>query len=131
MEFAGINYLAVIVATIAAFVFGAVYYGSLSKPWMKAAKIEGDPNMSPKLFIVTGLCQLVLAYMMAGLLGHLDVLTLTGGLTTGFFVWIGFIATTVTVNQRYQGFNWDLTIIDCGHWLGTALITGGIIGAFG
>lgn len=107
MEFAGINYLAVIVATIVAFVFGAVYYGSLSKPWMKAAKVEGDPDMSPKLFIVTGFCQLILAYMMAGLLGHLDVITLTGGLVTGFFVWLGFIATTVTVNQRYQGFNWD------------------------
>ena len=45
------------------------------------------------------------------------------------FAGINYLA--VTVNQRYQGFNWDLTLIGCGHWLGTALITGGVIGAFG
>ena len=47
MDFAGINYLAVVVAAVAAFVFGAVYYGSLGKPWMKAARIDpGEAKMS-------------------------------------------------------------------------------------
>ena len=38
MEFGGISYLAVLIAAIVAFVFGAVYYGALGKPWMKAAR---------------------------------------------------------------------------------------------
>ena len=41
------------------------------------------------------------------------------------------MATTLTVNQRYQGFGWDLTILDGIHWLIVALLMGGIIGAFG
>lgn len=41
------------------------------------------------------------------------------------------MATTVAVNQRYEGFGWDLTLIDAGHWLGVALIMGGVIGFFG
>jgi hypothetical protein len=40
MVFGGINYLAIIVAAIAGFVVGAAYYGALSKPWMRAARID-------------------------------------------------------------------------------------------
>lgn len=40
MAFAGMNYLAVLIAAIAAFVIGAIYYGVLGKPWMTAARID-------------------------------------------------------------------------------------------
>ena len=36
MVFGGINYIAVLVAAVAAFAFGAVYYMALSGPWMAA-----------------------------------------------------------------------------------------------
>ena len=36
MTFAGINYLAVLIATIAGFAFGAAYYMSMSRPWLAA-----------------------------------------------------------------------------------------------
>lgn len=41
------------------------------------------------------------------------------------------IATTIAVNQCYEGFGWDLTPIDWGHWLGVMLIMGAIIGRWG
>ena len=50
---------------------------------------------------------------------------------SGFFIWLGFLATATAVNQRYEGFGWTLTLIDAGHWLGVALIMGAVIGAFG
>lgn len=134
MEFGGISYLAVLIAAIGAFVFGSIYYGSLSKPWMKAAKINpGEANMSPALFITSFVAELVMAWVLAGVIGHLGSgeVTLTNGLISGFFIWLGFMATTVAVNQRYEGFGWDLTLIDAGHWLGVALIMGGIIGWWG
>ena len=34
MTFAGMNDLAILIATIAGFAFGAAYYMSLSKPWV-------------------------------------------------------------------------------------------------
>jgi hypothetical protein len=37
----------------------------------------------------------------------------------------------MTVNHRYQGFGWDLTLIDGLHWLGVALVMGAVIGWFG
>ena len=36
MTFAGINYLAVVIAALASFGFGAIYYMSLAPPWMDA-----------------------------------------------------------------------------------------------
>ena len=37
MAFAGINHLAVLIAAVAGFAFGAVYYIGLSKQWLAAA----------------------------------------------------------------------------------------------
>jgi hypothetical protein len=33
--------------------------------------------------------------------------------------------------NRYEGFGWDLTLIDTGHWLGVLLLIGAVIGWFG
>ncbi len=132
MEAASPNYVAIVVAAIAAFAFGAVYYGTLGKPWMKAARIKPEQaKMSPVLFITSFVAELVMAWVLAGIIMHAGGMTLTGGIISGFLVWLGFIATTLTVNHRYQSFGWDLTVIDGGHWLGVALIMGAIIGWWG
>ena len=58
-------------------------------------------------------------------------MTIKTGLITAVFVWLGFVATTQTVNHGYQGHRWALTVIDAAHWLGVLLLQGAIIGAFG
>jgi len=134
MDFAGMNYVAVLVATVAAFIFGAVWYGLLSEPWMKAAHIDPTSvRMSTTRFITNFAAELVIAWALAGIIGHLDTgqVTLWDGIVSGIFVWLGFMATTTIVNQSYQGFDWELTFIDAGHWLGVALLMGAIIGWFG
>jgi hypothetical protein len=134
MAFAGINHLAVLLAAIAAFVVGALWYGTLSRPWMKAARIDpADARMSPSLFVITFACELVMAFVLAGLIGHLGEgqVTLRNGLVSGFLVWAGFMSTTMIVNHRYGRFGWDLTLIDGAHWLLAALVMGGVIGFMG
>jgi hypothetical protein len=137
MVFGGINYLAVVVAALVAFGFGAVFYGVLSKPWMKAARIDpaavksGTPM--PLLLANSLICELIMALVLAGVIGHLGVgeITVRNGLVSAGFVWAGFMATTMAVNHRYGGYGWDLTLIDGAHWLGVVLIMGAVIGAFG
>ncbi len=134
MQFAGLNYIAIIVAAVAGFIFGAIYYGALGKAWMAAARIEpGQAQMRPSLFITSLVCELVMAWVLAGVLGHLGPgqVTVLNGIISGLFIWGGFIVTTIAVNQRYQGFGWKLTLIDAGHWLGVAVIMGAIIGWMG
>lgn len=86
MDFAGLNYLAILVAAIAAFMFGAIYYGALGKPWMKAARIKPeDARMEPSLFITSFLAELIMAWVLAGVIGHLGAgqVTFWNGVVSG------------------------------------------------
>lgn len=134
MDFSVVNWLAVIAAAVVAWLFGAVWYMSLGKPWMKAAKLDpATMKRSAVPFVVSFVAELIMALVLTLVVG-----AITGGepnpvagLLFGFVLWLGFIATTLAVNQRYQGFGWALTLIDAGHWLGAMLLIGAIIGWFG
>lgn len=135
MSFAGVNYVAVIIAALAGFGLGMVWYMVLSKPWMQAVgKTEADRPQAPAqmlLFAITFLALFVMALMLAGLMGHLGDVTIRGGAITGFFVWLGFVITTMGVNHAFGGAKPMLTVIDGLYWLGVLLMQGAVIGAFG
>ena len=136
MAFAGVNYLAVIVAAVAAFVFGAVWYTTLGKYWLGACgktPTDGPKTMPMGPLVLTFICQLVMAWVLAGLIGHLgpSAITLRDGAISGAFCWLGFVITAIAANYAFQGRPIALTVIDGGHWLGALVIEGAVIGAFG
>ena len=131
MTFAGISYLAVLIAAVAAFAFGAAWYGVLGKRWMAAVGMTEQPTPSPAPFIIAFVCQLFMAWMLAGVIGHLGDVSITTSLLSAVAVWGGFVLTTMVVNHRFQGVTWSLSVIDGGHWLGVLLIMGLVIGLFG
>lgn len=131
MQFAGLNYLAVLVAAVAGFGFGAAWYGIFGRPWMAAAGLTDEPKPSAGLFIIAFVCQLVMAWILAGVVGHLGDVTLSRAVISALFLWVGFIATTMIVNHRFQGASWSLTVIDAGHWLGVLVVMAVVVGLFG
>ena len=138
MAFAGMNYLAVIAAAVAAWLFGAVWYMTLSKPWMAASGWKSEADMlgpsgkvSPLPFVIAFAAELVMAYFLAGLIAHLGEVTVWRAVVTAFFVWLAFVITTLVVNHRFGRQTWMLTAIDGGHWLGVLLVLGLVIGLFG
>ncbi|MEO5756991.1 MAG: DUF1761 domain-containing protein [Mesorhizobium sp.] len=134
MDFSAVNWLAVVVAAVVAWLFGAAWYMGLSKPWLKAARIDPTTmKKSPLPYVVSFIAELIMALVVALVVGAMTggEPTWLAGLIFGFVLWLGFVATTLSVNHRYEGFGWDLTIIDGGHWLGVLLIIGAVIGWFG
>lgn len=131
MQFAGINLIAVLVAAIAGFGFGAVWYMIFGKPWMAAVGMAEHPQPTAIPFISAFACQLIMAWVLAGLIGHLGDIDVAQSMISAAFVWFGFVITTLIVNHRFQGANWMLTIIDGGHWLGVLLVMALVIGLFG
>jgi hypothetical protein len=138
MAFAGINYLAVLVAAVAGFAFGAAYYMTLSKPWLAAiGKTKEEPAAqgkgSPMPFIVSIIALAIMAWTLAGIMGHLGAgqVTLKNGIISALFVWLGFVITTQSVNYAFGQRKPMLTVIDGIHWLGVLVIQGAIIGAMG
>jgi hypothetical protein len=132
------NYLAVLIAAVVAVVFGAPRYGVLGRPGLAA---PGRPDaatttrqMPPPLhLVITFIALLVMAYLLAGLIGHLGAgqATLKNGALSGFFIWLGFVLTTLVVNYLYQGRKVALMAIDGAHWLGVLLLEGAVIGGMG
>jgi hypothetical protein len=138
MHFAGVNYWAVLLAAVASFVFGSTWYGLLTTPWMAAIgktqrEIKAQATPMAVLLAITIVAQLVMAWTLAGLIGHFGrgQVTLRNGTISGGFVWLGFVITTLIINHAYQGAKGALTIIDAGHWLGVLLIQGAVIGWIG
>ena len=138
MSFAGINHLAVVLAAAASFIFGGIWYGILANQWMAAAgvrpedlKSSGGPVVAP--YLITFVALSIMAYMLAGTIGHLGAgqVTLRNGLVSGAFIWGGFVMTSLIVNHAFQGQRKVLTLIDGGHWLGVLLVQGAVIGWMG
>ena len=130
------NWLAILIATIAGFAFGAAYYMSLSKPWLAAIgktkeQIAAEGKGSPLPFIISIVALAVMAAVLAGTMGHLGQMTLRSGVITALFMWLGFVITTMAVNNAFGQRKASLTIIDGIHWLGVLVIQGAIIGAMG
>lgn len=138
MTFAGVNYLAIVLAAAASFLFGGIWYGALSRAWLEALGKSDEQLRSatapmPVLFAMTIFAQLIMSWVLAGIIGHLGPgqVTLRTGLISAALCWLGFVATTIAINHGYQGSRGSLTLIDAGHWLGVLLIQGAIIGWMG
>ncbi len=135
MTFAGLNYLAILLAALAAFGWGAIYYMTLSKQWLAAVGMtkEQMQSRSAAPFVISFIALVVMSWVLAGTLGHLGPgqVTLKNGIISGLFLWLGFVATTVFVNNAYPGRKYSLSVIDSIHWLGVVVIEGAVIGALG
>jgi hypothetical protein len=136
MIFGSVNWLAIIVATIASMALGFVWYMALANQWMAALDKSRDEVMAgggnpATPFIISALMQLVMAYFLAlftpRLMGSIDV---NNAVITGFHLWLGYVITSMIINHRYQGAKWNLTLIDGGYLLGVLVVQGVVIGLF-
>ncbi len=137
MIFAGFNLVAVLLAMVASMAIGAIWYSVLAKPWISAVgfskeELEAVENGgNPIIYVFAAISHLVMAIVLAGLIGHLGDMNLWRGIVSALFVWAGFVATSMVVNHRFQMKPWSLTIIDAGHYLFVLIAQGAIIGWMG
>jgi len=128
-----VNWLAVVLATVASFAFGAAWYMGLSRQWLSAlGKTREQLNVGYTPFIWSVLVELVMAYFLALLTPVLmGEVTVAGGAIVGAHMWLGFVVTSLIMNHRYEGMKWSLTVIDGLHLLGVLVVQGVVIGLFG
>lgn len=133
ISYLAVNWLAVILATVASFAFGAAWYMGLSRQWLAAlGRTRQQLNVGNTPFIWSVVVELVMAYFLALLIAPLmGQISVTGGLIVAAHLWFGFVLTSMILNHRYEGMKWSLTVIDSLHLLGVLLIQGLVIGLFG
>ena len=140
MTFAGIDYLAIPIAAVLAWLASAAWYMSLGRVYMAALgktpqQAAADRNKPGAYlpFIYAFAADLIIAWMLAGVLGHLGAgqVTLRNGVISAAFLWFGFVVTTMTVNYSFSGRDRRLLLIDAGNWLIVLLVIGAVVGAIG
>jgi len=136
-----VNWLSILVAAVAAWLFGGVYYTLLSKPWLAAqgktleqckaeqASKTGLAKAAPFILVFVG--EIIIAWALYGILAHMSAFTLRGGIISALLVWFGFVVTTMTANNAFGGRKPMLTVIDGAGWLGAFVIIGAIVGWMG
>jgi hypothetical protein len=136
-----VNYLSVLIAAVAAWLFGGVYYTSLGKYWMAAqgktmeqcqaeqAGKSGAAKVAP--FIVVFVGELIMAWAMYGVLFHMGMFTPRGGAISGAALWFGFVLPTIAGNYVFHGKKPMLIVIDGAAGLGAMVIIGAIVGWMG
>ena len=138
---ANVNYLSILIAAVAAWLFGGAYYTSLSGPWLAAqdktmeqckAEMAGQSKLAMYgPFILAFVGSLIMAWALYGILVHLKTFSLRAGMISGAIIWFGFVLTTIAVNNAFTGRKPMLTVIDSIAWLGSLLIIGAIVGGMG
>ena len=123
MAFAGLNFVAIGVAAIAGWLIGLLWNQLFAKARTGALKA----------FVLAFVADLIMAWMLAGVLGHLGPgqVTLRNGVISAAFLWFGFVLTSTVVNNAFAGRAWGQTAIDVGRWLVVLLTMGAVIGGIG
>ena len=141
MDLGTVNWLAVVVSTIAAFVVGAIWFGpkTFYPIWWKAIgrspedKPEGSGSMAVTFGLI-GVAAFVQAVVLALIIGVLrssgtDV-GLVLGAVTGLIVGVGFSATTSLGHRLMGGQGFVVWAIEVGGDIAALAVMGGILGAW-
>ncbi len=124
--------LAVILAALAGFAFGAVWYMALQKPWVEASGIEVDDRGIPvdasvTPFVIAGIAMLLVAGMMRHSFALSGIDTLGEGLKSGLGIGLFFISPWIMINNSYGRRPFKLTVIDGGYATFGCAIMGAVL----
>jgi hypothetical protein len=138
IDFSDINFLAVLVAGLATFMLGGLWYMALfGKLW---ARLHGyseekmkdmQAKVPPPLFFGGMIiCDLVIALVVAILVVGLRINTAAGGVLLGFLIWLGPAAAIRMTSQLASDKPIGLYFIDVTYQLVYLLMMGAILGGW-
>lgn len=130
-----VNYLAVLVSGLAAFVVGMLWYSPVlfGDLWMKLANVKKTKPSSGEMAVLS-LLGLVLALVTAFVLAHfiaaIGAVGPAEGAEVAFWAWLGFVATKFAGRVLWEGVSFKLFLINGAYELVVMLAMGVILGAW-
>jgi len=125
----------VLVAAAGSWIFGAIWYMALSKPWVEASGVEVDESGGPKggsttPMILSAVAMILVAGMMRHVITQAGIDTLLKGMMTGGGIGLFMISPWIMINNAYGGRPFKLTLIDGGYAVLGCTIIGVILVLF-
>lgn len=132
-----INVLAVVSATVIAIILGFLWYGPIfGKKWMAEAGITPEKLARDKakgmgktyaiMIVSTCVMSYVLSHVLVFASMYLQTSGITAGISTGFWMWLGFVMPVSLGSVLWDGKSWTYWFITAGYYL-VALIFMGIV----
>ena len=104
-----VNYLAVVVSALAAFMLGALWYSPMlfARQWTTVhgytpEKLEAMKQGMVRTYAISFVCFVVTAWVMAVLSSRVGVGSAMGGVRLGALTWLGFAATIGLTANLYS-----------------------------
>ena len=123
--------IAILAAGVAGWIWGAIWYGVLGKPYQRALGLNPEDCKGKKMpvlpMVAAFLAALVMSAVLYQLLTNLGVLGVRDSMVAGLTIGVGFVLTTVLVNNMFQQKSATLTLIDGGHWVLALVIEAAVI----
>ena len=141
MDFISINWWAVVVCVVVAMVVGFFWFGQKTffpMSWKAIGKPEGaDPGAGMSmalmwpLVVIAAFVEAIFMSLMVHAMGSMmpGGATLASGATAGFFLWLGFVATTSLTNKLFAN-QLKAWVLEMGSHLITMVLMGAILGAW-
>jgi cation transport ATPase len=131
------NYLAVVVAAIAYWLLGAVWFAVLfTKPWMQLEHIPTEQVAAMKgaaaafPYIMSFVLNLIIAFVLAQLCAWRNATTAARGASLGVLLWIGIVGPITYTTSMYEMRQLNLFLINEGYVLVGLFLMGAILGAW-
>jgi hypothetical protein len=133
MDPSTINWLAVVVSTLAFYGIGAIWYSVLfGKAWMKEIGITPDDTKKVNMVKMMSLTFILSLIMVTNLAFFISSPTITGteGALYGFLTGFGWVSMAIALNALYEGRSWKYMAINAGYLTVGFTLSGFILGAW-
>lgn len=126
-----INYLAVLVAVVAAFILSGIWYAAFGDRLASLHAAYAEREGAQGATVVVELARnVVVALVTAGLTNYVQVAGLSGGILLGLALWVGFPVVILTGSVFHDKVPPKLAAIHAGDWLLKLLAITGIVGSW-
>ena len=127
-----INWLAVLVAALASFAVGGLWYSPLlfAKPWMAAiGKTEDElrGESSPIPYVIAFVATAISAIVLSVIADWAGADSIVDGLLLGLVVGLGLVTTAYATTYAFEGRPSALLMINGGHDIARAMVVGAIV----
>jgi hypothetical protein len=127
---AHLNYLPIVTAGVAVFVFAAIYYTVLAPKRAKLSSAAASARPRPGLMVIELGKSLLVAAVVAELASLVGATNVGRGVALGLALWIAFPVVLLAGSITYENVPWKLGAIHSGDWLGKLVIISVIVTAW-
>ena len=133
MELSSLNYFAIFVAALSAFLIGGLWYSPVlfANAWMKGNGFSEEDLKGANMAMIFGssfVLEFIIAFNLAAFLG--DSPDFIWGITAGALAGVGWVAASIGVTYLFERKPMKLFLINAGYHVVAFIVMGAILGVW-